>query len=74
VTALDPGIAGWLPRLHGLVAETGSVLSHIAILAREAGVPTVVGAAGVMQRFSPGDEVVKGVTGTAELADERNRS
>ena len=32
-----------LPGLGGLVAETGSVLSHLAILAREYGVPTVVG-------------------------------
>ena len=36
----------WPPssaRLAGLVAETGSPLSHLAILARERGVPVVVG-------------------------------
>ena len=32
-----------LARLKGIVSETGSVLSHLAILAREAGVATVVG-------------------------------
>ena len=35
-TTLTPGLAPLLPRLEGIVAETGSVLSHLAILAREA--------------------------------------
>ena len=35
-TTLQPGLAPLLPRLKGMVAETGSVLSHLAILAREA--------------------------------------
>ena len=38
-TTLTPGLGPLLPRLNGIVAETGSVLSHLAILAREAGVP-----------------------------------
>jgi pyruvate,water dikinase len=42
-TTLTPGLGPILARLNGIVAETGSVLSHLAILAREAGVPTVVG-------------------------------
>ena len=46
VRTLDPALASLLPGLGGLVAETGSVLSHLAILAREYGVPTVVGLAG----------------------------
>ena len=45
-TTLSPGLGPLLPRLRGIVAETGSVLSHLAILAREARVPTVVGYAG----------------------------
>ena len=43
VRTLSPDLAPLLPRLRGLVAETGSVLSHLAILARESGVPVVVG-------------------------------
>ncbi len=39
VRTLDPGLASVLPRLGGLVAETGSFLSHLAILAREARYP-----------------------------------
>jgi len=63
VGVLDPALAAHLPRLAGLVAETGSPLSHLAILAREHGVATVVGAAGARRRWSPGDVVV--VDGTA---------
>ena len=55
---LDPGLAPLLAGLGGLVAETGSVLSHLAILARELGVPTVVGVAGALERFPAGRVVV----------------
>lgn len=67
VRTLDPVLAPVLPRLAGLVAETGSVLAHLAILAREAGVPTVVGYAGAEEKFSPGTVVrVDGDAGTVE--------
>ena len=52
--ALQPGLAPLLTRLNGIVAETGSVLSHLAILAREAGVATVVGYAGAMDDLPRG--------------------
>jgi rifampicin phosphotransferase len=54
VRTLDPSLAPLLPGLGGLVAETGSVLSHLAILAREYGVPTVVAFAGAVGRFADG--------------------
>ncbi|MGH9183367.1 MAG: PEP/pyruvate-binding domain-containing protein [Acidimicrobiales bacterium] len=64
VPSLEPGLAAVLPGLGGLVAETGSVLSHLAILARELGVPTVVGVADARRRFPPGTRVVvDGITG-----------
>jgi pyruvate,water dikinase len=64
VRTLDPSLAAVLPGLAGLVAETGSVLSHLAILAREYGVPTVVGLADATERFSTGAwVVVDGTTG-----------
>ena len=56
-TTLSPGLGPLLPRLAGIVSETGSVLSHLAILAREAGVPTVVGYAGAKEDL-PEDAVV----------------
>ncbi|MDQ4132719.1 MAG: PEP-utilizing enzyme [Actinomycetota bacterium] len=70
VSTLEPGLAGALPGLAGLVAETGSVLAHVAILAREAGVATVVGFAGARQRFAPGTVVrVDGSTGEVNEVD-----
>ncbi len=53
-TTLAPGLAPLLTRLNGIVAETGSVLSHLAILAREARVATVVGYAGAMDDLPEG--------------------
>jgi pyruvate,water dikinase len=64
VRTLEPGLAGWLPGLAGLVAETGASLSHLAILAREYGVPTVVAVHDALSRFAPGERVlVDGATG-----------
>jgi pyruvate,water dikinase len=57
-TTLQPGLAPLLTRLNGIVAETGSVLSHLAILAREARVATVVGYAGAMEELAEGVVVV----------------
>jgi rifampicin phosphotransferase len=71
VATLDPGLAAHLPGLAGLVAETGSVLSHLAILAREFGIPCVVGLPGVVGRFPPGTSVVvDGTTGEVSALDE----
>jgi len=76
VPTLDPSLAPLLPGLGGLVAETGSVLSHLAILAREYGVPTVVGLAGATERFADGTwVVVDGTTGEVEpVGDEEWRA
>jgi pyruvate,water dikinase len=57
-TTLSPGLGPLLPRLKGIVSETGSVLSHLAILAREAGVATVVGYAGATDDLPEGAVVV----------------
>jgi rifampicin phosphotransferase len=67
-TTLSPGLGPLLPRLHGIVAETGSVLSHLAILAREARVPTVVGYAGAKEDLPEGAVVlVDGDTGQVTI-------
>ena len=71
VRTLDPELATVLPGLGGLIAETGSVLSHLAILAREFGVPTVVGVSAARTRFRVGDVVVlDGTTGDIEILEE----
>jgi pyruvate,water dikinase len=70
-TTLTPGLGPLLPRLKGIVAETGSVLSHLAILAREAGVATVVGYANAMQELPEGCTVtVDGETGRVTVEED----
>jgi pyruvate,water dikinase len=72
VRTLDPSLAPSLRRLGGLVAETGNVLAHLAILAREAGVPTVVGASGAVERYPEGTVVeVDGMSGSVREVDGR---
>jgi pyruvate,water dikinase len=75
VDVLAPALATKLPGLAGLVSETGSALSHLAILAREMGVPTVVAVAGARRRFPVGSRlVVDGLTGEVALVDEEGAS
>jgi len=55
-------------RAGALVAETGSVLSHTSIVAREHALPAVVGVAGALSALRTGDEViVDGNRGTVTL-------
>jgi pyruvate,water dikinase len=74
-TTLSPGLGPLLPRLRGIVSETGSVLSHLAILAREARVPTVVGYAGATGDLREGAIVhVDGETGQVIMEDKESTS
>lgn len=68
VRTLDPSFAPLLPGLTGLVAETGSVLSHLAVLAREYRVPTAVGVPDAQSRFPEGARLsVDGGTGEVDV-------
>ena len=68
VRDLSPTLAPVIGRVAALVAETGSPLAHLAILAREAGVPTVVGSPGATSRFDVGVIVeVDGLTGSVTV-------
>ncbi|SED23021.1 pyruvate, water dikinase [Streptomyces sp. 3213] len=72
VRTLDPALAPLLPGLAGLVAQTGSPLSHLAVLAREFGLPAVVGATDAVRRFPPGSRVtVDGTTGEVRTGEAR---
>lgn len=51
----------WLPllkRAAGIVSEQGGMTCHAAIMARELGIPAVVGAIGVTQLIKTGDYIV----------------
>ncbi|MFF8482652.1 PEP/pyruvate-binding domain-containing protein [Streptomyces antibioticus] len=70
VRTLDPALAPLLPDLTGLVAQTGSPLSHLAVLAREFGLPAVVGAAHAVRRFPPGSRLsLDGATGDVRAGE-----
>ena len=58
VRNLEPHLASLLPGLAGVVAENGNPLSHLAILAREIGIPVVVSVEGALERFTEGTMVV----------------
>ena len=74
VRVLSPAFAAELDGLAGLVAETGGTLSHLAILARELHVPTVVGVADAMSRLPEGAvAVVDGTTGEVAVVQDDAR-
>lgn len=55
---LRPGALAGVTRLAGLVLEAGGTTSHAATLARERGIPAVLGARGATQRIVDGAEVL----------------
>jgi pyruvate,water dikinase len=60
----DPGWTPLFLSAGGLVMETGGVMSHGAIVAREYGIPAVVGVAAATERIRTGQSVtVDGTTG-----------
>lgn len=59
-----PALAHVLPRVAGVVAELGGSTSHLASLARERGIPMVLGVLDATQRIPDGSHVaVDGVAG-----------
>jgi phosphohistidine swiveling domain-containing protein len=77
--ALQPGEAlvttitnvGWtplFPRAAAVITDVGAPLSHAAIVARELGIPAVVGCGNATMRLRTGDLVrVDGTAGTVEV-------
>ena len=64
----DPGWVPLFPTFSGILIERGSMLSHSAIVAREMGIPTIVGIAGLTALLETGQRVrMDGRTGTVEI-------
>lgn len=55
--ATDPGWVLLFPHAAGLLVERGSVLSHVAIVARELGLPMVTELGGISGALADGDRV-----------------
>ncbi len=55
-------------KIAGLVTDAGGVASHPAVVAREFGIPAVVGTSDATARIKTGDRVrVNGATGIVEI-------
>lgn len=64
-----PALSAVLSRAAGVVAELGGSTSHLAALARERGIPAVLGARGATRRIPEGSTVaVDGITGVVRWA------
>jgi pyruvate,water dikinase len=63
----DPGWVPLFPSISGLLVERGSLLSHSAVVAREMGIPTIVGIRGITQMLEDGERIrMDGRAGTVE--------
>ncbi|WP_119304451.1 PEP/pyruvate-binding domain-containing protein [Dongia deserti] len=66
----DPGWIAVFTNASAIVVERGSLLSHSAIVARELGIPCVVGIKGVLDWVRPGERLsVDGATGLVVKID-----
>jgi pyruvate,water dikinase len=65
----DPGWGPIFPLVSGLVIERGGMLSHGAIIAREFGIPSVVGVKDATRLIAHGSSItVDGDRGTVHMA------
>jgi len=53
----DPGWVPLYPSVSGILIERGSILSHSAIVAREMGIPTIVGIPNLLKALQDGQTV-----------------
>jgi pyruvate,water dikinase len=68
--ALTPGLALALAGIAGIVCDSGGLLDHGAAMARELGIPYVVGASDVYDRCHDGQRIaVDPSSGTVTLLD-----
>jgi pyruvate,water dikinase len=70
-TAADPGWTPFFRRASAIVTEAGGMLSHCSVVARELGIPTVVGAARATTMINDGDVLsVDGNRGVVTRVDQ----
>jgi len=66
----DPGWTPLFLTASGLVMEVGGAMAHGAIVAREYGIPAVVGVAGATERIATGSRVtLDGTVGTVVVEE-----
>lgn len=68
VDALQPELTHYFPDIQGILSKNGGMLSHLAIVAREQGLPVIVGVDLAQQKITLGDQVeMNGKTGQIKL-------
>ncbi len=71
----DPGWVPLYPAVSGILIERGSILSHSAIVAREMGIPAIVGIPDLLSTLQEGQTVeMDGQTGIVKLINPENSS
>jgi phosphohistidine swiveling domain-containing protein len=69
-TMTNPAWVVVFTKIAGLVTDSGGTVSHPAVIAREFGIPAVVGTSVATQRIRTGERIrVNGATGTVELVE-----
>ncbi len=67
----NPAWVTLFTRISGLVTDAGGAASHPAVLAREFGIPAVIGTSVATQKIKTGDRIrVNGSTGVVEILPE----
>jgi len=73
-TSTDPGWTPLVLQASGLVMEVGGAMAHGAIVAREYGLPAVVGVAGATRRIATGSRItVDGTAGTVVIEQDKEQ-
>lgn len=68
----DPGWTPLFPLAAGLVTEVGGLMTHGAVVAREYGIPAVVGVDDATRRIKDGQRIrVDGTRGFVEILDQK---
>jgi rifampicin phosphotransferase len=66
--ATSPSYNALLPLISGIVTDRGGTLSHAAVIAREYGIPAVVGCGNATELIKDGMRIrVNGSKGTVDL-------
>jgi len=64
----NPAWVAVFTKITGLVTDAGGITSHPAVLAREFGIPAVVGTSVATQQINNGDRIrINGTTGLVEI-------
>jgi pyruvate,water dikinase len=69
----DPGWVKLFPSSKAIIVEKGSLLSHTSIVAREMGIPCIVGVEHLLETLNDGDLIIMdGSKGTVEIIKSNN--